>query len=97
LSGIFDALNREIPERLQPGDETYVSEPLWRVVWHVVKGRGAKLGLPPLAPHDLRRSCARLYHIAGSDLEQIQRLFGHITGTKVLLRLRTLTLMSSIR
>jgi integrase len=26
-----------------------------RVVWHVVKDHAAKLGLPQLAPHDLRR------------------------------------------
>ena len=28
-----------------------------RVIWHEVKDYGAKLGLPKLAPHDLRRSC----------------------------------------
>jgi hypothetical protein len=27
-----------------------------------------------LAPHDLRRSCARLCHLAGGELEQIQFL-----------------------
>jgi integrase len=30
-----------------------------------------------LAPHDLRRTCARLYHLAGGELEQIQFLLGH--------------------
>jgi site-specific recombinase XerD len=45
-----------------------------RVVWHVVKNYAAKLGLPQLAPHDLRRSCARLCHVAGGELEQIQFL-----------------------
>jgi site-specific recombinase XerD len=40
-----------------------------RVVWHVVKDHAAKLGLPQLAPHDLRRSCARLCHVAGGELE----------------------------
>ena len=29
-----------------------------KVVWHVVKEFAAKLGVPKLAPHDLRRSCA---------------------------------------
>ena len=34
--------------------------------------------LPPLpAPHDLRRTCARLCHSAGGELEQIQFLLGH--------------------
>ena len=50
-----------------------------RVVWHVVKEYGAKLGMPELAPHDLRRSCARLCHIAGGELEQIQFLVGHVS------------------
>jgi integrase len=30
-----------------------------------------------LAPHDLRRTCARLCHSAGGELEQIQFLLGH--------------------
>ncbi len=30
-----------------------------------------------LAPHDLRRTCARLCHAAGGELEQIQFLLGH--------------------
>ena len=30
-----------------------------------------------LAPHDLRRTCARLCHLAGGELEQIQFLLGH--------------------
>ena len=29
-----------------------------------------------LAPHDLRRTCARLCHSAGGELEQIQFLLG---------------------
>jgi site-specific recombinase XerD len=50
-----------------------------RVVWHVVKDHAAKLGLPQLAPHDLRRSCARLCHVSGGELEQIQFLLGHVS------------------
>jgi site-specific recombinase XerD len=50
-----------------------------RVVWHVVKDYAAKLGMPQLAPHDLRRSCARLCHVAGGELEQIQFLLGHVS------------------
>jgi site-specific recombinase XerD len=50
-----------------------------KVVWHVVKDYAAKLGLPNLAPHDLRRSCAKLCHAAGGELEQIQFLLGHVS------------------
>jgi integrase len=34
-------------------------------------------GVPNLAPHDLRRTCAKLCRAAGGDLEQIQLLLGH--------------------
>ena len=30
-------------------------------------------------PHDLRRSCARLCHDSGGELEQIQFLLGHVS------------------
>jgi hypothetical protein len=35
--------------------------------------------VPALAPHDLRRTCARLCHQAGGELEQIQFLLGHVS------------------
>jgi site-specific recombinase XerD len=50
-----------------------------KVVWHVVKEYAKKLGVSKLAPHDLRRSCARLCHTAGGELEQIQFLLGHVS------------------
>jgi site-specific recombinase XerD len=50
-----------------------------KVVWHVVKQYAEKLGHSKLAPHDLRRSCARLCHSAGGELEQIQFLLGHVS------------------
>ena len=50
-----------------------------KVVWHVVKEYAKRLGVSKLAPHDLRRSCARLCHSAGGELEQIQFLLGHVS------------------
>jgi integrase len=50
-----------------------------KVVWHVVKQYAQRLGHSKLAPHDLRRSCARLCHGAGGELEQIQFLLGHVS------------------
>lgn len=50
-----------------------------RLVWHVVKQYAAKLGFIGLAPHDLRRSCAKLCHSAGGELDQIQFLLGHVS------------------
>jgi site-specific recombinase XerD len=48
-----------------------------KVVWCVVREFAAKANLERLAPHDLRRTCARLCHEAGGELEQIQFLLGH--------------------
>jgi integrase len=50
-----------------------------KVIWSVVKGAAAHCGLANVAPHDLRRTCARLCHQAGGELEQIQFLLGHIS------------------
>ena len=47
------------------------------VVWYVVKGCCEKAGLERIAPHDLRRTCAKLCHSSGGELEQIQFLLGH--------------------
>ncbi len=47
------------------------------VIWSVVQAYAAQLGVPRLAPHDLRRTCAKLCRAAGGDLEQIQLLLGH--------------------
>ena len=47
--------------------------------WHMVKGAARRIGIANLAPHDLRRSCARLCHLAGGELEQIQFLLGHVS------------------
>jgi integrase len=50
-----------------------------KVIWGVVKRASANCGLMNIAPHDLRRTCARLCHLAGGELEQIQFLLGHIS------------------
>jgi site-specific recombinase XerD len=48
-----------------------------KAIWHVVKGAAQRAGIQNLAPHDLRRTCARLCHLSGGELEQIQFLLGH--------------------
>jgi integrase len=50
-----------------------------KAIWHVVKGSASKAGIPALAPHDLRRTCARLCRSAGGELDQIQLLLGHVS------------------
>ena len=41
--------------------------------------RKTRIGVAKLAPHDLRRTCARLCHASGGELEQIQFLLGHVS------------------
>jgi len=42
-----------------------------------VKAAAKRADIKNLAPHDLRRTCARLCHLAGGELGQIQFLLGH--------------------
>jgi site-specific recombinase XerD len=49
------------------------------VVWYVVKTCCERAGLEHIAPHDLRRTCAKLCHDNGGELEQIQFLLGHVS------------------
>jgi site-specific recombinase XerD len=50
-----------------------------KVLWDVVRAAAARAGIHKLAPHDLRRTCARLCHLAGGELDQIQFLLGHVS------------------
>ena len=48
-----------------------------KVVWQMLGQYAATVGVPGIAPHDLRRTCAKLCRAAGGELEQIQLLLGH--------------------
>ena len=48
-----------------------------KVVWQSLRQYASDVGLPGIAPHDLRRTCAKLCRSLGGDLEQIQLLLGH--------------------
>jgi integrase/recombinase XerD len=47
-----------------------------KVVWQMLR-QYAAIGVAGLAPHDLRRTCAKLCRAAGGELDQIQMLLGH--------------------
>jgi len=49
------------------------------VIWCVVRRVAERIQLVHLAPHDLRRTCAKLCHVNGGELEQIQFLLGHVS------------------
>lgn len=48
-----------------------------KVVWQLLQKYATAAGVPGIAPHDLRRTCAKLCRAAGGELEQIQLLLGH--------------------
>jgi len=50
-----------------------------KVIWGIVREAAARASIENLAPHDLRRTCARLCHLAGGELDQIQFLLGHVS------------------
>jgi len=71
--------NGKVFRRVSRTGSTWGTEMTEKVVWHIVKQYAGQLGILKLAPHDLRRSCARLCHNAGGELEQIQFLLGHVS------------------
>ena len=50
-----------------------------KVIWSIVRETASSCDIGLIAPHDLRRTCARLCHQAGGELEQIQFLLGHVS------------------
>jgi len=48
-----------------------------KVVWQLIKPYAEAAGVSGIAPHDLRRTCAKLCRAGGGELEQIQMLLGH--------------------
>ena len=50
-----------------------------KVIWDIVRAAARGAGIEKLAPHDLQRTCARLCHLAGGELDQIQFLLGHVS------------------
>jgi integrase len=47
------------------------------VDWYLVKTCCDRAGMEHIAPHDLRRTCAKLCRSSGGELEQIPFLLGH--------------------
>ncbi|HEY2470524.1 MAG TPA: tyrosine-type recombinase/integrase [Terracidiphilus sp.] len=50
------------------------------VIWYVFRRYAERMQLDHLAPHDLRGTCAKLCHVNGEELEQIQFLLGHVSA-----------------
>jgi integrase len=59
------------------GDQVRGERMSEKVVWQLLQPYALAAGVPGIAPHDLRRSCAKMCRAAGGELEQIQLLLGH--------------------
>ena len=59
------------------GDQVHGDVLSEKVVWQMLRPYATAAGVPGIAPHDARRSCAKFCRAAGADLEQIQLLLGH--------------------
>ena len=46
-------------------------------IWYLVEGYVKRLGLPPISPHDLRRTGAKLIYNHNGNLGQLQMILGH--------------------
>lgn len=66
---IFRPVNR--------GDRVWGERISAKIIWMILKRYTAALGMPQLAPHDLRRTFAKLSHKGRAALEQIQLSLGH--------------------
>jgi integrase len=66
---LFRSLNR--------GDKICCDRLSEKAIWQMLKPYVARIGIPQVAPHDLRRTTAKLCRAAGGELEQIQMLLGH--------------------
>ena len=70
---VFRAMNR--------GDRIIATSITPRAICQLVRRFGDTIGVPNLAPHDLRRTFAKLAHKGRSGLEQIQLSLGHASIT----------------
>jgi len=57
-----------------------------KAIWHIVKDSAKKSGIPNLAPHDLRRTCARLCQTAGGELDVSIQTTERYLGSKQRIR-----------
>jgi integrase/recombinase XerD len=73
-AGIADGKVFRPVNRADQVQDTGLSE---KVVWQLLQPYATAAGVPGIAPHDLRRSFAKMCRAAGGELEQIQLLLGH--------------------
>src|SRR5712671_6603788 len=70
-------INGRVFRAVDRGDRVRALALSEKVVWQLLQQYAAAVGVPGIAPHDLRRTCAKMCRAAGGELEQIQLLLGH--------------------
>lgn len=73
-AGVTD---RYIFRPVHRGDQLQGDRLSEKVIWQLLRPYAAAAGVAGIAPHDLRRTTAKLCRAAGGELEQIQLLLGH--------------------
>jgi integrase len=74
VAGITDG---QVFRPVNRGDQVQGTALSEKVVWQLLQPYAVATSVAGIAPHDLRRSCAKLCRAAGGELEQIQMLLGH--------------------
>jgi len=72
-----EATDGQLFRPVHRGDQVHGLRMSEKVVWQLLRPYAVAAGVPGIAPHDLRRSCAKMCRAAGGELEQIQLLLGH--------------------
>ncbi|MGO9240180.1 MAG: tyrosine-type recombinase/integrase [Bryobacteraceae bacterium] len=74
VAGVTDG---RVLRRIARGDQVQNEPMSEKVVWQLLRPYAVAAGVPGIAPHDLRRSCAKMCRASGGELEQIQLRLGH--------------------
>ena len=72
-----DIIDGQVFRAVERGDRVRSTALNEKVVWQLLQQYVVAIGTPGIAPHDLRRTCAKMCRAAGGELEQIQLLLGH--------------------
>jgi len=79
----LDASERELSEKdrlfvgMGKGDRLTGNPLDPEAIWYLVENYVKRLGLPPISPHDLRRTGAKLIYNGNGNLGQLQMILGH--------------------
>ena len=76
-TGVAYLTSGRLFRRVNRGDRVHGAVMTEKTVRHMLEKYADAIGVPEIAPHDLRRTCAKLCRAAGGELEQIQLLLGH--------------------